>query len=173
MKMTTTWLEARKESRNRPEERYDVTVDGREGLMVRVFPSGAVTFRFRYTSVRKRRIMVLGEFGPGGLSWADAFEMHHQAQRELEKGLDPIDERERRQKEAEKAKQHRAAADAVTVRNVIAEWGWWYARRERKRPREALRLLKVYLKPWMGQPVQDKRRRDAIQLLDAIVARGS
>ena len=41
--------------------------------------------------------MVLGEFGPGGLSLADAFDQHHQAQRELEKGLDPIEERAKRQ----------------------------------------------------------------------------
>ena len=46
-----------------PKERYDETVDGREGLMVRVFPSGAVSFRFRYTSGGKRQVMVLGEFG--------------------------------------------------------------------------------------------------------------
>ena len=118
MKITTTWLEARKEARNRPKKRSDVTVDGREGLMVRVFPSGAVTFRFRYTSGEKRRVMVLGEFGEGGLSLADAFEMHHQAQRELEKGLDPIEERERRRDEMERARQDRAAAGTV---NYIVE----------------------------------------------------
>jgi hypothetical protein len=67
MKMTATWLESRREPRNRPQQRYDETVDGREGLMVRVFPSGAVSFRFRYTSGGKRQVMVLGEFGPGGL----------------------------------------------------------------------------------------------------------
>jgi hypothetical protein len=32
MKTTATWLESRKEPRNQPEKRYDVTVDGREGL---------------------------------------------------------------------------------------------------------------------------------------------
>lgn len=173
MKMTTTWLESRRDARNRPKERYDETVDGREGLMVRVYPSGAVSFRFRYTSGGKRRVMLLGEFGKGGLSLADAFDLHHQAQRELEKGLDPIEERRRRETEVEKVRQRQTAANAVTVRNVIAEWGWHWARRERKRPREAIRLLRVYLKPWMGQPVQEKRRRDAIVLLDAIVARGS
>jgi hypothetical protein len=33
MKITTTWLESRREPRNRPKERYDETADGREGLI--------------------------------------------------------------------------------------------------------------------------------------------
>lgn len=174
MRLTVGWLDSRKDRRNRPKERQEETVDGHEGLMAWVYPSGEVVFVFRYTGANgKRRKMRLGQYGDDGIKLAEAFDLHRQAQRELERGLDPIEERERRQKEAERARQHRAAADAVTVRNVIAEWAWWYARRERKRPREAIRLLKVYLKPWMGQPVQDKRRRNAIQLLDAIVARGS
>ncbi len=81
--MTTTWLESRREPRNRPQERYDETDDGREGRMVRAFPSGAVRFRFRYTGSGRRQVMVRGEFGPGGLTLADAFDLHHQAQREL------------------------------------------------------------------------------------------
>lgn len=113
MKMTATWLESRKEARNRPAERYDTTVDGREGLMVRVFPSGAVSFRFRYTSGGKRRVMVLGEFGEGGLSLSDAHDQHHQAQRELEKGLDPIEERQKRQEAAQRARDERAGTGTV------------------------------------------------------------
>jgi integrase len=113
MKMTVTWLESRREPRNRPQERYDETVNGREGLMVRVFPSGAVSFRFRYTLGGKRRVMVLGEFGPGALSLADAFDQHHQAQRELEKGLDPWEERKKRQDTEQRAREERAGTGTV------------------------------------------------------------
>ena len=121
MKVTATWLEARSEPRNRPKERTDTTVDGREGLMVRVSPTGRVSFRFHYTAPGgERRVMVFGEFGKGGLSLADAFEMHHQAQRELEKGLDPIEERERREKLAEKTRAERAGAD--TVANLVEQF---------------------------------------------------
>jgi integrase len=174
MKVTTTWLESRRTPRNRPEKRYDETVDGREGLMVRVFPSGTVTFRFRYTFAGERRVMVLGEFGKGALSLADALDQHHQAQRELKKGLDPITERKRREAEAAISQQRQTAAKGITVRHVIAEWAWHYARRERKRPREAVRLLKVYLGgPWKDRPANELRRRDAVLLLDRIKARGS
>ncbi len=62
----------------------------------------------------------------------------------------------------------------MTTRNVIAEWGWHYARPHRKRPREALRLLKVYVaQPWKGRPVCDLVKRDAVLLIDRITARGS
>ena len=116
MKITSTWLEARREPRNRPTQRRDVTVDGREGLMVRVFPSGRVSFRFRYTAPGgERRVMVLGEFGKGGLSLADAHDLHQQAQRELEKGLDPIEQREKRRQAAERERADRAGADTVAT----------------------------------------------------------
>ena len=114
MKITTTWLEARREPKNRPTQRYDVTVDGREGLMVRVFPSGAVSFRFRYTAPGgERRVMVLGEFGDNALSLKKAHELHAQAQRELAEGIDPIEEREKRQQAEQHARAERAGADTV------------------------------------------------------------
>jgi integrase len=159
VKVTHTWLESRREPRNRPQERYDVTVDGREGLMVRVFPSGVVSFRFRYRRGGRRFVMVLGEFGTDdGLSLADAFDAHHEAQKELAKGLDPLEERARRKAEAERARLEHSAADTVASlveqfvhRKLRAErWdasaGRW-ARdsraniKARKRPREAAVLL--------------------------------
>lgn len=156
MKITTTWLEARSEPKNRPRKRTDVTVDGREGLMVRVFPSGHVSFRFRYTDpAGERRVMVFGEFGKGGLSLKDAHEMHHQAQREIEKGLDPIEEREKREQAKAQARAERAGADTVgklveqfVHRELRAErWddergAWVRTKAEgRKRPDAAARLL--------------------------------
>lgn len=156
MKITTTWLEARGEPKNRPTVRYDVTVDGRKGLMVRVYPSGAVSFRFRYTAPGgERRVIVLGEFGKGALSLADAHEMHHQAQREIEKGLDPIEEREKREQAKARARAERAGADTVATlveqfvhRELRAErWddarrAWVKTRAEgRKRPDAAAALL--------------------------------
>ena len=62
----------------------------------------------------------------------------------------------------------------MTARNVIAEWGWHYARPHRKRPREALRLLKVYVaQPWKGRMVRDLVKRDAVCYSIAVTARGS
>ena len=116
MRLTDSWLRSVKPRR----ERYDVTVDGRPGLMARVHPSGAVSFRFRYQRSGQRLSMVLGEFGEGGLSLADAYERHHEAQRELAKDLDPIEERDRRRAETEIFR--RARAEAGTVAQVVEQF---------------------------------------------------
>lgn len=194
MKITTTWLNNRQEPRNRPKERYDVTIDGRDGLMVRVYPSGSSTFRFRYTGHDgARRVMVLGEYGGkgDGLTLADAYVIHAAAQRELELGLDPIEERERRaQQKAREREEHTAAgtvADLVEQfvhRRLRAErWddtnGQWVRdaknrAKARKRPDEAAALLKANLVERLGTVhSRDVTRRQLIKLLDDIVDRGA
>jgi integrase len=158
MKMTVTWLESRKEPKNRRQGRYDVTVAGRKGLMVRVFPSGAASFRLRYTRGDDRYVMVLGEFGEkDGLTLAEAFHLHDQALQELERDLDPLEERQKRLAAAERGRAERAGAGTVADlveqfvhRKLRAErWdeadGWVRDERmktkARKRPDAAAALL--------------------------------
>lgn len=119
MKITATWLASRQEPRGRPKARQDVNVDGREGLVVRLHPSGVISFRFRYTfwdpvkRARTRQWLVLGEYGKGGLSLAQAFDMHAQAQREIESNLDPAEERRKRLEAERRAQEERAGAGRV------------------------------------------------------------
>lgn len=180
MRITVAWLDSRRERKNLRKERYDVTVDGREGLMARVYPSGAVTFVYRYTPPGggKRRPMILGPYGKGGLTLADAFDQHHQAQRELALGLDPIDEREKRADAAELKRRERTEAGTVAElveqfvhRRLLGER--WDAERSswirdpkaktkpRKRPTEAAALL-GYRLPEMPPP---KRGRKTVATL--------
>jgi len=85
-----------------------------------------VSFRLRYTGWRKakdpkgkqaptwgQKWLVLGEYEPGVLTLADAFEFHHQAQKELEHGLDPGEEWEARDAERERTQRARAGADTT------------------------------------------------------------
>lgn len=170
MRMSDTWLRHAKPQ----QEPYDATIDGRKGLIVRVEITGLISFRLRYSRNGKRRWFVLGNYGREGLSLEAAYEMHRVALQDLSAGLDPKDEHERRVAEAAKAERRRKHVQGITIRNVIAEWGWHYARRQRKRPREALRLLKVNVgEPWKDRPIAELTRRDAVTLLDRIVARGS
>jgi integrase len=111
MKVTATWLEAHRT--RPPRDRQDVNVAGREGLVVRLHPSGVITFRLRYQRGGKRVWLVLGKYGKGGLSLADAFDLHNQAQRELEKDLDPIEERKKRQEADQRAREERAGTGTV------------------------------------------------------------
>lgn len=111
MKITASWLERQP----RPKTRRDVNAEGREGLVVRIHPTGAITFRFRYQRGGKRFWLVLGNYGKeDGISLAEAHTKHNTARRELENGLDPIEEHLRRQHEKEEARRERAGGDTVT-----------------------------------------------------------
>ena len=166
---TDTWL--RSLERSAPPKRKDYTEKGRKGLMLRHWPGGERTFVVRYHRGGAQRIATLGNYP--SISLEDAHEEHARIRRMLTQGLDPQEERARlgRQRETERLKH--AASDGITVRNVIAEWGWHYARRRRRRPREAVRLLRAYTEPWEGRPVVEIGKRDVVTLLDKIVGRGS
>lgn len=169
MRITAAWLDSRK----RPEKRYDVTLTNRRGLMVRVHPSGAISFRFRYKRSGSTLVMVLGEYPD--ISLSDAHDQHDRAVKELARGLDPIEERDRRNREAESARQDHAQAG--TVADLVAQFIHRKLRAERwdatasqwvrdekaktkarKRPKAAADLL-GYLDP--AAPPQKRRRANA------------
>lgn len=199
MKITATWLESRKHPRNRPSSRLEVAVDGHKGLYAWVYPSGEVVFMFRYTMPGggSRKKLRLGKWGESGISLARAFAQHQQAQRELEAGLDPAEEEEKRQQAAKAAREERAGADTVAqlveqfVHRKLRAERWddetqeWKrdpkARtRPRKRPKAAQALLKSNLVDAKldGEVIgklkaRDLTRRQLVRLLDAIVDRGA
>ncbi|HWS66173.1 MAG TPA: Arm DNA-binding domain-containing protein, partial [Steroidobacteraceae bacterium] len=191
MKISDTWLQNAKPNQTR----YDVTVTNRKGLMVRVHPSGVISFRFRYKRAGDSFVMVLGEYGKQGISLADAYKKHDQARSEIERGLDPIEEQAKRERAVEQERVDRAAAGTVADiveqfvhRKLKAErWdeetGAWVQEtkadkkartRPRKRPEVAESLLKANLVDKIGtEKARDVTRRQLIQLLDDIVDRGA
>lgn len=161
---TETWIKNLKPAA----KRQDFTETGRKGFMLRLWPGGEKTFVVRYQIDGKPRVMTLGQWP--GTSLEEAHEQHGAARKALSRGADPMTAHIA---ERELAKRERASG-AITVRNVVAEWAWHYARKNRKRPREAVRLLTTYLGgPWKGRPARELRRRDGVLLLDRIVARGA
>ena len=135
-------------------------------------PGGTLSFWLRITGQGGEKPMRLGNYPT--MSLAEAHEAHAAARSLQARGLDPRAERAAAARAREAQERRERSANAVTVRNVIAEWAWHYARRHRKRPREAVRLAKVYFgKPWAGRPARDLTKRDAVLLLDRLVARNS
>ncbi|MGB6487560.1 MAG: tyrosine-type recombinase/integrase [Steroidobacteraceae bacterium] len=122
MKISAGWLDSRKLPRNRPPKRQEEPIDGHEGMYAWVYPSGTVVFVYRYTrpGTTKRRKMRLGEYGDSGISLEKAFDLHREAQRWLEEKLDPIDERDRRESEKQKAREAREGAGTVT--NLVEQF---------------------------------------------------
>lgn len=157
MKITAGWLDSREHPRNRPKRRQEVPIDGHKGMYAWVYPSGVIVFVYRYTrpGSGERRKMRLGQYGEGGITFEEASDRRREAQRWLEKGLDPIEERDRREQAKERARLERAGADTVAKlveqfvhRKLRAErWdqergAWVKTRAEgRKRPDAAAALL--------------------------------
>ena len=173
-RFTETWL---KSLLNGPPPSKDNTTyseGGRVGFLLRHRQGGALVWLARYQRDGKAVWLTLGEFP--AMTLEEAHEAHSDVRKQLANGLDPKAERERERLLREREEQHRQTIDAVTVRNVIAEWAWHYARRHRKRPREAVRLLKVNL---LGAPhLKDKpaaaiSKRDLVLVVDKVLARGS
>ncbi len=179
MKITDSWLSAAI-AKNRGKPKYRKTVDrgpSRPGLMVTVYSDGTAGFLVRYTRPGGERVLMpIGTYGnKAGLSLADACNEHDRAITLLEKGSDPKDERERRQKEAEEARRERAGADTVAslVEQFVhrklraerwdAEGSRWIRdskanTKARKRPDEAAAMLGYY---GAAQPRQKRRGRRA------------
>jgi integrase len=182
MRITDTWLRTVKPRR----KRYDVTTELR-GLMVRVHPSGALSFRYRYKRGKDKKdrpiqhVIVLGEYGKNGAGIAleDAHEFQRKAKRWLSLKLDPIEEKAKEDAAREKARQERAEAgtvadlvDEFTHRKLRGErWDEKAAQwvrdpkvttRPRKRPEAAEWLLKANLVDAKldGQNVGRMRARD-------------
>jgi integrase len=182
VRITDTWLRTVKPRKTR----YDVTTELR-GLMVRVHPSGALSFRYRYKRGKDKDgrpiqyVVVLGEYGKkgAGITLEDAHEFQHKAKRWLSLGLDPVEEKAKEDAAREKARQERAEAgtvadlvDEFTHRKLRAE-RWDESRSEwvrdektktkaRKRPEAAEWLLNANLVEAKldGQAVGRMRARD-------------
>jgi integrase len=189
MKVSDTWLQNAK----RRKSRYDVTVTNCTGLMVRVHPSGVITFRFRYKRDAKTFVMVLAEYGKHGISLADARRLHDQARSEIQRGLDPIEEQGKRKLALEQERVERAGGGTVAdiveqfVHRKLRAEHWdeetaaWVreikpnkkaSMRPRKRPEVAAQLLQANLVDKIGkEKARDVTRRQLIKLLDDIVDR--
>jgi hypothetical protein len=170
-RFTPTWLKSLLDSR--PAEDTTYSEVGRVGFILRHRTGGALVWLVRYQRNGKPVWLTLGEYP--AMTLDQAHEAHGEVRKQLSNGLDPKVERERLRIERQRQEEARQLTEAVTVRNVIAEWAWHHARRHRKRPREAIRLLRVHLlqAPVKDKPASDITKRDLVLIIDKILARGS
>lgn len=157
------------------ENRFEVL--DHDGLYLRVMPSGAKSFIYRYLFDGRPRRLTLGVYRPplskqGSdyhiegtvgklpfLSLSEAREEHAKARVKLGRGIDPG---------AEKKTALDARKAAPTFENFISEF-WEVELKEKKSGPETLRLLqKDILPPWGCRKVIDIKRRDIVLLLDHI-----
>jgi integrase len=170
-RFTPTWLKSLLDSR--PAEDTTYSEAGRVGFILRHRTGGALVWLVRYQRNGKPVWLTLGEYP--AMTLDQAHEAHGEVRKQLAQGLDPKIERERLRIERQRQDEARQLTEAITVRNVIAEWAWHHARRHRKRPREAVRLLRAHLLqgPMKDKPASDITKRDLVLVIDKILARGS
>lgn len=142
---------------------YDVREKSGCGFGVTIFPSGEKSFIYIYHFAGRKRRMTLGKYPHCSL--AKAKELHHEALKKLNSGVDPA---------LEKAKDKLEARDASTVEGLIEEYLEKHAKPNKRSWKEDERMLKKDILPvWAKRKAKDITRRDVIQMLDKIKERGS
>ena len=81
---------------------YKVT--DRDGMYVLVSPTGAISFRFDYRLNGRRETLVIGRYGPTGVSLARAREKLIEAKLMIQEGLSPAHEKRRDKRRIKEAK---------------------------------------------------------------------
>lgn len=87
----------------KPTEKLYKMVD-RDGLYVAVTPSGVVSFRLDYRLNGRRETVVLGQYGPDGISLSEARERLIAAKKEIASGKSPAKEKQRALQKTKEAK---------------------------------------------------------------------
>ena len=150
-----------------PAKRLEIPDPGLTGLYVVIQPSGAKSWALRYRHAGKPKKLTLGRWPIMGL--ADARKAASEALQAVELGADPAAD-----KQAAKVAK---AADDLSERdkfvNVVDLFMRRHASRNRRADDVAAMLKREVLPKWADRDIHDITKRDVIDVLDAIVDRGS
>lgn len=153
--------------------RYELR-DG-DGLVLRVFPSGARTFRWYVSSLG--RVITIGKFSlkprPAHLTLGEARVWLERLKAGYDEGrLDAV-EAELRALKPQRAKPTSSDGGPLTVEAVAKDF-MVYIERERKRPEHARRPIDCDIVPGLGlRPVASITAVDCRRVVESVVARGS
>jgi integrase len=143
-----------------PIKRREVS-DGSTGLYRVVQPSGAVAWAVRYRFNGRQQKLTLN----GSLTLAAARKEASNALHEVEQGRDPSEQRKA-------AKRKAAAAKADTIDHLWQLFLERHAKKKNRTWRHANYLFEKEVEPkWGGKVVHDIKRRDVIDLVEAISER--
>jgi len=133
------------------------------GFGVRVYSTGTKIFYYAYSFDGKRRFLNLGEYGT--ITLAEARKRHTAAKGKLDKGIDPLLE-----KDMMKAERKRTPF----VSDFVDEFIERYAKEHNRGWKEIERALKAEIVPrWGKRKLTDIKRRDLVLVLDEIKERGA
>ena len=133
------------------------------GFGIRVTPRGIKSWVLAYHFQGRSRFLTLGSYPQMGV--ADAHIAVAAARKLLARDVDPG---------AVKVAARKTDRDAVTVAELVEEYlAKWARPRKRSAGEDERQLRKDVIPRWGRRKAKDITRRDVIELLDAIVSRGS
>lgn len=145
------------------EKRRVVWAKGLKGLGIRVTPKGTKSFVLKYDIDGQDRWLTFGQYPK--LRLAEALTKYGEALEKIESGEDPADEN---------VQINEANRKALTVRQLADQYIEKYAKPRKRSWKEDERILEHdVLGNWGGKRASKISRRDVIDLLDDIVARGA
>lgn len=134
-----------------------------DGFGVRCYATGTKVFFYVYTFDGKYRYLNLGKYPACTL--ADARRKHREARRKLDKGINPLAEKEEAKIERLKT---------PTVAELIKEYMEKHAKPHKKDwKKDECSLNNDVLPAWGNRKASDIKKRDVILLLESIVERGA
>lgn len=148
-----------------PEKRFEVPDPGLTGLYLVMQPSGSKSWALRYRFNGKPAKLTLGKWPIMGV--ADARAAATAAIEEVEHGRDPAAAK----KAAKVATAHDAERDKVS--SVIDLFLKRHASRNRRADDVAAMFRREIIGKWGDREIQSITKRDVIDVLDAVVDRGS
>lgn len=140
-----------------------VWAKGLAGLGIRVTPKGTKSFVYKYDIDGQDRWLTLGQYPK--LTLAEALKKYGEALEKIEAGDDPAQEN---------VQANAANRKAMTVSKLADEYIEKYAKPRKRSWKEDKRILDHDVRPaWGSKKASKVTRRDVIDLLDDIVARGA
>jgi integrase len=145
------------------EKRRLVWAKGLKGFGIRITPKGTKSFVFKYDVDGRDRWLTFGQYPK--LKLAEAFKKYGEALEKVEAGEDPADEN---------VEMNEANRRALTIRQLADQYIEKYAKPRKRSWKEDERILEHdVLGKWGARRASKITRRDVIDLLDEIVARGA
>lgn len=164
--LTTKGIEAMKA----PATRIEIPDIAARGLYLVVQPTGSKTWALRARIGGKPVKLTLGKWPAMGL--ADARTAAAEAKEKIERGEDPVAEK-KALAVAEAAEAAPAKVDRDKLNEVIKDFTKRHLRHTRSADQTAAFFRREVIPTWGERTIQTITKRDCIDLLDAIVDRGS
>jgi integrase len=136
-----------------------------QGFCIRVYPSGEKAWYYIFTTEGRKRFMKLCNKCYPDASLADARIAFNEAKSKVDKGIDPLAEKETAALEREQT---------PIISKFVDEYISRHAKQHNKSHKEIERALKAEIVPkWGNRKITDIKRRDLVVILDDIADRGA